>query len=438
MEKPNRDTNFRAPSHELLSSTEQKKEQLRVVEQLLLHAEKVNEGNNGVIFRLKLEGLDNATRNLIAAELPDLLENEQAIKLLKIYRPGLAEREYNLQQQAYDIVTNSSQEKLARVPTPYGHYDLEVNDGTKNLVDKLGLEKLKDRVEVFFMEFVPGKDLATVLYEEIITRHPAAQKNLIGSRFEDMQAEVIRVLNFSAPGGKGATQEERDFEMTKVMKENAEKIYDFLKKQNFVLHPDIAQQVENTIKEFRKNEFELRDCHERNIMIVGNHDAKQGESGQAYIIDYGEARTKKETDQLANEGVSQAYLPDSYILSIVQKLSTSQEAQDRKEFDTFIKEIIRFRDGLKDRDKKWQLINEQAQASAKEKGATAGLELAFNRSMVITEMTKYFLPLLQQLVESGSATKEESATFIASKLSSVSNAAEKNKLTKYYKYLSGK
>ena len=264
----------------------------RLEELLIRNSELVNEGNNGFIFRLGLENVDSATRqNLetLGIALPKEGERyERAIKILKIYSHGGGRREFELQKRAHQLVQDlpdSERNRYAQIPKPEIYRELKLSDQAKTDLQTNNVRIAGDKVEMIFMEFVQGEDLATSFDRWIIEHAPEDQASLKhvaeSHNFRELHSATSHILGFAGAAAKRSPRESVS-SIRKVNNENARQVYKFLEKTGYELDPAILEQIRNTLALLRTNGIEHPDPHERNFMI-----SKKSENPQAFIVDFG-------------------------------------------------------------------------------------------------------------------------------------------------------
>lgn len=265
------------------------------------HLSKFNEGNNGIILKLKMEDIPPK----LLADLKEAgieLGDDKVAKILKIYSGGKGKQEFEMQKKAYELVDKQpDKEKYARVPKPYFFRDFAVGDvakaSLKSMTDKA---YGGDRVEMFMMDFVPGDDVDAILQKEVARRHPKTVD--IADHVDEMRMEgpdglrwrVQQALGYVLPGGKSRDEGIRAEEDRKIKNENAKKIDAFLDQRGFHIDPAVVTQIENTMELFHKNGLAFRDGHQRNFMISGDYRAPapgvgQEKRAQVFVIDFGAA-----------------------------------------------------------------------------------------------------------------------------------------------------
>lgn len=256
-------------------------------------AKRINEGRNGIIFRL--EGVaEEVSQKLAGAGYS--VSNEQIAKILKISKKGAGEHEYRMQQKALNIVASQEgAEGFAKVPMLHGYCELPITEEVKSKLETFGFDSSNKRADIIFMDYIDGEDIATGLYREVIKRHPRTVhlKDVAHQLdFDELQKEVSHALAFTVPGGKARDENERMIEHYRIMQMNMERLVTFLKRSGFQLNPSIPKQIATTIDLFHKNGLCLRDAHHRNFLVTGDLEAgKNGEERpcQVYTIDFGSA-----------------------------------------------------------------------------------------------------------------------------------------------------
>ncbi|MDR3582193.1 MAG: lipopolysaccharide kinase InaA family protein [Candidatus Pacebacteria bacterium] len=271
-----------------------------VVKSLLeAHHEVANAGTKGIILKLLRNELPAHVREaMAAADGEDNPEGTLAIKALKIYAFGDAQREYERLKEAREIssATDTKTAPLAKVPRTSGFFEINAGPGLRDALNNSGAFIGPDgKVGLIIMDFIEGEDLATLLYKEVLKRAPDEgdpyPPDMIDRLpFDELRWAVSQKLGFAQAGGKSRDENVRAFEDERVKNENEKKLFHALEKSGFVLPEGILSQISNTVARFHKNGFYHNDLHERNVIL------KDGDlqHPQTYIIDYGSA-TRNET-----------------------------------------------------------------------------------------------------------------------------------------------
>lgn len=322
-------------------------EQLENLDFLLLvslkKAIKINEGNNGIIKKIKPGEMSQELVKYISENIdPDFDKNNEFVfKLIKVYTEGgKGELEFKAQKRAYDIVEKAKRDgrtEYADIPHPYVYKSISLDDDVKQILKLDGLTMVQDKIELIIMDFVEGEDLATMLYKEVIKRHPSTRdlvSQIDSLSLQEIQERVSLALGFNSPGGKSRDEMVRAVEAEKVYNDNAQKIINFLKKSDFILDKPLMEKIEKTIKLFHDNAFKHNDLHERNIMIHGD---------KLFFIDFGEAVYTDENGkvvQVKEQALkNKRYVDDEMIPRRYKTLSQSKEDDINMEKNKFIAEI---------------------------------------------------------------------------------------------------
>lgn len=313
-------------------------------------AQKFNEGNNGVILRVNLlEIPELAGLKKYLERKGEKIEGGQAIKILKIYAPGAGRREFEMQRRAFEILAQNPQTGLAKIPRPLAMFDIHIQEETRVKLHFEGANGVNDRAEIIVMDYIPGSDLATVLYREAIKRDERfvhLRKDLEEMPFEQLQQEVSDVLFYKARS-KARDSAQRSLDEERVMDENAKILYDLLEKRGLVLHPAILDQIEKTMHLFHAHGLCFRDGHHRNFLVVGVHEATAEETPQVFVIDFGSATSFEGefSEALYQEGTRRFY-DDLAVVRELRPLTTSREEKRGKETETLLLITRKNRDRL--------------------------------------------------------------------------------------------
>jgi serine/threonine protein kinase len=319
------------------------------------HSRKVNEGNNGVIFHLDLRGIEPASLAELKRQGIELGE-EQAVKVLKVYFGGNGKLEFNLQSRAYRLL--EGQEGVARIPRPILYRDIQLTTEGKKELRTRGVRTEK-RVEILLMEFVPGIDLATLLYREALRRrYPELYPTLEDTTslpLSTLMMDVASALGLERPGGKGATETERAFERRKVEMANAKKLFDFLRQKGFVLPARIVQLLERTVACLHEDGMIHRDMHERNIMLTHPSDLQNSD---VYLVDFGSARSfsgpyrGQEQSLYEDPEAGVVYVQDEMALRLLESFTISLNKEKRQAASVEAQRFFKRVQDL-DRDSRW-------------------------------------------------------------------------------------
>lgn len=264
------------------------------IESLILeYAQKINEGKNGVIFRLDIKSVPKKVLEELKDQGLDLTDGDQekaVAKVFKIFDPAAAEHEIEMQRKVYSITENADPAKYAKVPRPWFVRSVSIED--PQVVAKLqqggilqrggsfkGVKGPENKISIFMMDLIEGDDVATHLYKWILKNKNFDEDEINNMNFYDLQTMVQTQLGFQR--GSGAGSEQEDFQ---VANKNSKKLFAFLTQKGFKINPQVAAQIRNTIGLWRRKGFYHNDLHLRNIMVSG--DIEKGDAVTS-MIDFG-------------------------------------------------------------------------------------------------------------------------------------------------------
>lgn len=423
---------------------------------LMRYAEKINEGKHGIIFKLDTRFLPKDFLEQCQKEglLPKEEEEISVIKLLKVYAPGQGKIEYDMQQYAHDAVSEIPEfekNKFAIVPKPISFYDIAINPETQKLLELAGMNS-QNRAEIILMDYVPGKDLERILYEEALKKiNPEyVQEELEKIPLVELKREAYDGLIFNQ--GKGIKN--RSSSSDEAITRELVLIRDYLKQNGFVLNPKILGQIKNTMEFFHKKGLCFRDGHLGNFMVVGNAGIsdKNSEMSQTYIVDYGCAVNFKgnyveQAEELYRpevHGEIRKYLNDKFIVDILQPLTKTSKEEQKEQKLQFMQNLREKQEELKN-DTEWLVFckktiaeiknNKESNASEIDKVLDVGLK---HFSSLPEELDKFII-LAQVLISKKLVPASEIHRFLIKKIRNKAfNPRELNKLTPFMKILNNK
>lgn len=387
-------------------------EQLEIIDvqlelAIVKFSRKINEGNNGVIFKLDLHDAKGAADllRMIEDKRTEQEKKETVVKILKVYRPGAGKREFEMQRKAFEIVKGAGDKELAEVPEPILFRELNLSEEAQDYLRSRGMN-CGEKAEVIVMDFVEGVDLATYLYREVIkvhpkTRHLADRVEELG--FAELHEEVTQALSFRVPGGKARSDEERAFERERVESENAELLFRFLERRGFQMDSRIPARIKATMDVFHENGFAFRDGHHRNFMFAG-----EGKDLRVHIVDYGSSTTFEGplTDEVYAES-EKRYPKDDTVVRTIERFTKTADMVDAEKRVAFEKEMQGLRRRLANREAEWQTLLIDVGQVAPDLAAAQEKVSGWNvlRGQAIDMKTKVFCLALYELVVSGKLDK---------------------------------
>ncbi len=149
----------------------------RLLEAVLLNGTKIDEGSQGVVFEINLIDCPDEFKKYIFGKSADIPQEKLAAKILKIYFQGQGKHEAEMQQRAFEIIDKEQNEDLAKIPEMLFYKELKIK--TRTLQDKLKNSgvKFSNQIEIIFMDYIEGEDLATYIYKKILDNHPDVEDN---------------------------------------------------------------------------------------------------------------------------------------------------------------------------------------------------------------------------------------------------------------------
>lgn len=314
------------------------------------NCQKVNEGNNGAILKLNI---NDVPEDLLVSlrESGIVLNTDQAVKVMKFYSGGRGLNEFQMQQQAYELVSEQSEyAQIAKIPKPHLYRDLAILPSVRERLKQMGIKKINDKVELLVMDFVPGEDLATIMFREIIRTSPKTRDllhHLDRLGFEDLERELPRALGFAETKTVYRDEADRQSQEKRQQIKRYNTIHSELSKQGFRLHPAILLQVKNAMNLMHENGMSHRDGHHRNFMITGDPSVNAVNAPEVYIIDFGssirfDGNYEDQKERIYREGWGSGdpkRLTDEDILASLERLSGGGEDTVSKSMNLFEKRL---------------------------------------------------------------------------------------------------
>src|SRR3989339_159262 len=312
---------------------------------LKIAARKINEGNNGVVLEVEFSKLPAEIQAGLFGIHPDLAENngESVFKILKIYTGGQGKKEFELQQDACQILADSEISGVS-VPKPEMYRDLEIKEGgTAKLLEDWGIKVGDDkRIEILSMDLVKGYDLATWIYRQFILQHPQVIKRAfpdfdfegIAQNIQSMDIDslvdlVCKVVGFKhkyrhLDDSSEAIEERRQLALT--IKEKLE--------HKSLLDKEVVELISTAINTLHRAGLYHRDLHLRNIMIERLLDGKD----EIKILDFGNAKKVDPNNERAVNGVYKTNEErDEGVIKFLRSLASGL---DDRNFDTYLKSAV--------------------------------------------------------------------------------------------------
>jgi tRNA A-37 threonylcarbamoyl transferase component Bud32 len=251
---------------------------------LFLEACLVDGGQDGIIFKLNAGAMDTEYQNILTANGISI-EAESAIKMLKVYRPGTAFKEFSAQQKAHEILTSTV--SGAKVPKPYLFGAFET-DGDLNM--EMPESPGQDASELIVMEWVSGSDIETQLYRKA-TQLLNPEQDLENMALETMRVEVAMKLNYV-----NEVDERGAIPYTRTVTGNSQRLMRFFAQHGVFVSPHVIEQIHGACHSLNREGIFHNDLHGRNIIVNGDIFSVE-DPGTVYIIDFGRSKHGDEVDQ---------------------------------------------------------------------------------------------------------------------------------------------
>ena len=369
------------------------------------HARKVNEGNNGVIFKVDFRGASDLVRKRLEQNgFP--IEDEQAVKILKFGQTEDARNEFEMQERFYECLREARDKSkpMAKIPRPVACRSITVDGPLREKLMAEGIKFPGDKIDVMVMDLIKGEDMATIMYRSVIEHHPRTvhlRNQVQHLTFSELAFEVEQALGFTKAGGKGRTENERLQEQAKVDADNRKKVYAELRRTGFKLHPSIEPQMRNALEQIHRHGLIHRDAHHRNFMIEGETGPDAKQPPQVYIIDFGGAKTfegeysERLFSESAGDDVELKFVEDFMVPNDIRTNFMQTEAERRaQEFEKEKKDIVLLFERLKKNPakKQWTM-------SLDAPGKEVNFALLFSQTP--TPKVQAFIGLLDQALQKG-------------------------------------
>jgi serine/threonine protein kinase len=380
---------YRQPEHEsTLESSDAESLDNYIKSKIIHSAQKINEGNSGVIGLIDLSDLPEEMRAKFfgdRAGSKSAQPDKFAVKTLKIYEPGAGDREFRLHQEATQIIAASGQEDLAKVPQMYYYRQLNIDQNDKELVAKLESDKIDisaGKFDVMIMDYINGDDFNSYIFKQVIInatdRDLFSDAELIKLR-ERLQANpVSEKINYE-PLAHIASDllslkpglDQGDYRLNvQLESENHARLVEFLQARSFRLDAAKLATLSKTVKLLNKNGFFHRDLHGRNIMV--DYDAAH-QIKDYYILDFGLAVSDGGIglDNPYIDDASRRYTNDNFLPDIYAALTKDKPKPGKKEDQEFLASLDLMRGRIKTDARSVQLWPELSAATSLDGLSTA-------------------------------------------------------------------
>ena len=280
-----------------------------------------NQGNNGVIYRLNPQLVNEPAIREGFQQMGIPLSQDSAVKILKLGSPGDIESEMKNQELARSLLRDAGVTAV-EVPQAYRAFRIPLSEGDLAAVRARNItpgydENGKPYICAMAMDYVQGYDVNYVLGRKIIEVENAKRKARLEQiektqgKIPDYQAQQFDPIEIPASGdvdgmkravamiiprvelsAKRRDESSQNHAQMQIDNQNAESWYRYLQAAGVRMHPQVVQAIEGALRVFERNGLHHNDLHERNIMIGGDPEAMFVEAGkdnkapQVYMIDF--------------------------------------------------------------------------------------------------------------------------------------------------------
>lgn len=298
----------------------------------------LDSGEEGVIMSFSPQSLPEKLKaQLSEAGLLAIMErtnNDQVLKMLKVYKFGGAQAEAQLQQQARKIVSSYEGEKqLATIPDVTLCLRTNIPDipANENIYSNLGrFGGAGSELEAIEMEYVPGMNFETYLLRQLVCKDDELQfeLGLDDKRFESWDQESWRkflldpqiqqkiqfFLKFTR-----LPEKREPTSWTGVYRENSEKLKARMLHTGAEIDKKILDVLEDTLDVLHSHDFFHNDLHEGQLMVSLDSD---GNVDLVFLVDFKDAGKRDET-----------LMPDSVIIGRWGELTATHTERETSRQD---------------------------------------------------------------------------------------------------------
>lgn len=310
---------------------EENMEIIGYLEAMINKADKINEGDNGIILKVRVKDIPQPLRDALERNNPGFVgNNDLAVKLFKVFTNGKGKDEFIAQEEIKNLIKQLPEEekdKYADIPTPL-YYNVIPSSlaETKKTLQNLGVKNVGSEFEILLMDYIEGEDLGTKFFRSIASNlgNGDLKQEDIGRMdyfrlkeyvFKHKGWQAYELANFDSE----LSDEEKNQAKKQLAKEISAEIAMLAKKGKLELKAEWFEKVRMTVGLINSHGVYHCDMHERNVFISLD--------GKIYLLDTGNAviDTKHSAeDVFAEKGVS----PDRDFVLIWSSLC--QQIEDSK------------------------------------------------------------------------------------------------------------
>lgn len=281
----------------------------------------INEGEKGVILFVDKDRFDHYIHPQIKRE------DDVAFKLLKFGVEEDLAQEILVHKQAQKIIASSGKKpsEIAQIPEiVFERASVRPKGKMLDWCNKTHRTLLRERILMFAMDYIPGKNMGELLLAEMHRRHPKSPyfQGMGGlSQLPYSSLAIAAESLFLVHGSKDVLMD---------------RVFDFLKKDGFVLSSRISMQISRAIAVLNQQGLFHRDLHWGNIMVTNWGEA----DAQAYIIDFGEGVYDSGNSSFFRETSQKRHISDTFSVGRYTELATVSKGISEKIIEKMRKDPI--------------------------------------------------------------------------------------------------
>ena len=347
---------------------------------------KANEGHNGIILELDLGRFSAKEKREFCDyfQIPFGEDEEIAIKMLKIYRAGEAEKEFTAQERAARAI-NDQESLRNKVSIPECYFGGEMTIASETLKKKFeanGINIKSERLGMIMMDFIKGEDLGVFCYKKFIKIKFNEYRKIVGidkgreikpeeydlylngKSVDDLVLICHQILGIKAK----YPYSDNSIEAQRERNDIANKILTPIENQGLFDKQKVAD-LREAITVMHNKGVVHRDLHPRNIILT--------EGGELAIVDFGSAVLVDDYKTADLESLYQAVggeimQKDESILVFLTKLAVTPEELTEKKSELNLDLALRVKKMV------WGALNKKTLNAAEKKALTAWKKLQKN------------------------------------------------------------
>ncbi len=330
-----------------LESPEKKNLEAFLIAALGKYANKIDEGSKGIILRVDLTKFSD--ENLAKLGIVINRDKGSVFKILKIENSSLAQREYQMQKRATQILNTeeSQNEGLAQIPDISRCIDIDLSHNS-SIIKKLNkngvdVDKNHSIINVIMMDYVPGITLTQYIFKKIIEKiiEKDGNNGVVKNEIMKWEGDVNTMLSHSTAKNFCEFLEKYfsinlGSDNSHIIKNNEKLFLSYMEKNDVVLNKEIFDIFRKSVVKLNDNNIYNNDLHENNVIL----DLDDNENlKNLYLIDFGEASDYRDSK-----------MPDDLsIFSVYINFTNTKEQKNKEKLDISVKRFLnnleRFKSG---------------------------------------------------------------------------------------------